>query len=194
MAKPHPLVEKTLSIVVALRGFKNVNWNTAKEMVGKASFKIDLQQITPKTIRPNDVLQAQKILTQKTNTMLTPENVQLHSEGAALLLIWAANMIKLYACWKKIGPPVKEIKQPLKYEDMKQITSRTKVMLKNKQGVTESETKEFKKKAIQFKNDGHTAQKAEMKVGNIGQYQTTKKMIFDPEKSSLQPQYVEEKK
>ena len=42
MAKPHPLVEKTLSIVVALRGFKNVNWNTAKEMVGKASLKIDL--------------------------------------------------------------------------------------------------------------------------------------------------------
>ena len=75
MAKPHPLVEKTLSIVVALRGFKNVNWNTAKEMVGKASFKIDLQQITPKTIRPNDILQAQKILTQKTNSMLTPENV-----------------------------------------------------------------------------------------------------------------------
>ena len=51
--------------------------------------------------------------------MLTPENVQLHSEGAALLLIWSANLIKLYACWKKLGPPVKEIKQPLKYDDMK---------------------------------------------------------------------------
>ena len=42
-AKPHPLVEKTLAIVVALRGFKHVNWNTAKEMVGKPSFKVDLQ-------------------------------------------------------------------------------------------------------------------------------------------------------
>ena len=43
-------------------------------------------------------------------------------------------------------------------------------MLKNKQGVTEAETKEFKAKAIKFKNEGHTAQKADMKVGNIGQY------------------------
>jgi len=29
--------------------------------------------------------------------MLTPENVQMHSQGAAFLLVWAANMIKLYA-------------------------------------------------------------------------------------------------
>ena len=42
MSKPNPLVEKTLHIVVALRGFKHVNWNTAKEMVGKPSFKVDL--------------------------------------------------------------------------------------------------------------------------------------------------------
>lgn len=35
--------------------------------------------------------------------MLTPENVQLHSEAAALLLIWSANVIKLYACLKKLG-------------------------------------------------------------------------------------------
>jgi hypothetical protein len=32
--------------------------------------------------------------------MLTPENLQLHSEAAALLLIWAANLIKHYACHK----------------------------------------------------------------------------------------------
>jgi hypothetical protein len=42
MAKPHPLIEKALSIVVALRGFKQVNWNTAKEMMAKPSFKIEL--------------------------------------------------------------------------------------------------------------------------------------------------------
>jgi hypothetical protein len=29
--------------------------------------------------------------------------VSLHSEGAALLLVWAANLIKLYACNKKLG-------------------------------------------------------------------------------------------
>ena len=32
--------------------------------------------------------------------MLTPENVQIHSQGAAFLLVWAANMIKLYAATK----------------------------------------------------------------------------------------------
>jgi hypothetical protein len=32
--------------------------------------------------------------------MLTPENLQLHSEAAALLLIWAANSIKHFACHK----------------------------------------------------------------------------------------------
>ena len=42
MSKPNILVEKTLQIVTALRGFKHVNWNTAKEMIGKQSFKIDL--------------------------------------------------------------------------------------------------------------------------------------------------------
>ena len=73
MTKPNNLVEKTLQIVIALRGFKLINWNTAKEMLGKPSFKIDLQQLSPRVMRPADVLQAQKILTQKTNTMLTPE-------------------------------------------------------------------------------------------------------------------------
>jgi hypothetical protein len=67
MAKPSPLVEKTMNIVVALRGFKHVNWNTAKEMLGKPSFKIDLMQMTPKTLRAPDVLRAQLILTEKTN-------------------------------------------------------------------------------------------------------------------------------
>ena len=104
-AKPHPLVEKTLNIVVCLRGFKNINWNTAKDMLGKQSFKVDLMQITPKTLRAPDVLKAQQILTQKTNNLLTPENVQLHSEAAALLLIWSANIIKLYACYKRLGNP-----------------------------------------------------------------------------------------
>jgi len=74
-SKPNPLVEKTLNVVIALRGFKHINWNTSKEALGKQSFKIDLMQMTPKTMRPADVLAAQKILTQKTNTMLTPENV-----------------------------------------------------------------------------------------------------------------------
>ena len=73
MAKPHPLVEKVLSIVVALRGFKHVNWNTAKEMLTKPSFKVDLLQVSPNSLKGSDVLRAQQILTEKTNSMLTPE-------------------------------------------------------------------------------------------------------------------------
>ena len=59
MSKPHPLVEKVLQIVCALKGFKQNNWNTAKEMISKSSFKIELQQINPKTLRPTEVLRAQ---------------------------------------------------------------------------------------------------------------------------------------
>jgi hypothetical protein len=29
--------------------------------------------------------------------------VSLYSEGAALLLVWSANIIKNYACYKKFG-------------------------------------------------------------------------------------------
>ena len=150
--------------------------------------------MSPKTMRPADVLTAQKILTQKTNTMLTPENVQLHSEGAALLLIWAANMIKLYACWKKVGPPKQEVKTALKTEDMQKITNRTKVMLKNKQLGQESETKEFRAKAIKFKTEGVSATtKHEKTTGNIGTFQKTKKMIFNPESDALHAEYVDDK-
>jgi hypothetical protein len=42
IVKPNELVEKTMLIVVALRGYKNIYWNTAKEMLSKASFKMDL--------------------------------------------------------------------------------------------------------------------------------------------------------
>ena len=35
--------------------------------------------------------------------MLTPENVSIHSKGAAFMLVWAANIIKLYAATKWLG-------------------------------------------------------------------------------------------
>lgn len=56
MTKPNILVEKTLSVVIALRGFKHINWNTAREMLGKPSFKIDLMQLNHKTMRAVNVL------------------------------------------------------------------------------------------------------------------------------------------
>lgn len=140
MSKPHPLVEKTLSIVAAIRGFKQLNWNTSKEMISRQSFKMELMQVDFKTLRPTEVLRAQGILTQKTNSMLTPENVQLHSEGAALLLIWTANMIKMYAICVKIGIQPEEhnrntikLDQNANLDDFHKISTRTKVMLKKEQ-------------------------------------------------------------
>lgn len=55
------------------------------------------------TAKAEDIYRAQQILVQKTNNLLTPENVQIHSQGAAFLLVWAANFIKLYATTKWLG-------------------------------------------------------------------------------------------
>lgn len=44
ISKPHVLVEKTMQIVCALRGFKNLNWANARELLGKASLKVELKQ------------------------------------------------------------------------------------------------------------------------------------------------------
>lgn len=63
IAKPHPMVEKCMQIVCALNGYKQLNWNTAKELLSKPQLKVDLMQITPQTLKPADVLKAQQILT-----------------------------------------------------------------------------------------------------------------------------------
>ena len=71
--------------------------------------------------------------------MLTPENVQIHSQGAALLLVWAANTIKQYAAYKWVGDDL--IKKPqafsnltasYKKKDLQQITIETKIALRQK--------------------------------------------------------------
>lgn len=62
MAKPHPLIEKTMQIVCALRGMKQLSWNGAKELIGRQSIKVELLGLTPKNVRPQDVLRAQQIL------------------------------------------------------------------------------------------------------------------------------------
>ena len=66
------------------------------------------------SLKPEDVLRAQNVLIDKTNFMLTPENLQMHSQGAALLLIWAANLIKNYAAFKFLGDELKLHKEPYK--------------------------------------------------------------------------------
>ena len=65
-----------------------------------------------------------------------------------MLLIWAANMIKLYACHKKLVPKDEVPTKPLKYEDLQRISNRTRVQLKKNQITLDHETKEAKKKAI----------------------------------------------
>jgi len=42
ITKPNFMIDKTLQIVCALKGFKNLNWNTAREALGKQAFKVEL--------------------------------------------------------------------------------------------------------------------------------------------------------
>ena len=137
IAKPHPLIEKTMQIVCALRGFKNLNWSTARDFLAKNSLKVELKQINSESIKSEDVLRAQQVLVQKTNIMLTPENVQIHSQGAALLLVWAANIIKHYAAlkWlgddvKKSGPQYANLSPEYRRRDLQQITIETKIAMR----------------------------------------------------------------
>ncbi len=44
MAKPNILVEVTMRIVCALRGFKTLTWATARDFLGKPSLIIELKQ------------------------------------------------------------------------------------------------------------------------------------------------------
>lgn len=59
ITKPNFMIEKTMQIVCALKGFKNLNWNTAKETLGKQSFKVELMQLNVATLKSHDVLRAQ---------------------------------------------------------------------------------------------------------------------------------------
>lgn len=50
-----------------------MNWANARDILGRSSFKVELKQTNYETLKGEDVLRAQSILIQKTNTMLTPE-------------------------------------------------------------------------------------------------------------------------
>ena len=58
ISKPHPMIEKTMQIVCCLKGFKHLNWNTAKELLSRQSLKVELMTTTPKTLKAVDVLKA----------------------------------------------------------------------------------------------------------------------------------------
>jgi hypothetical protein len=62
--------------------------------------------------------------------LLLIQNVSLHSEGAALLLVWTANLVKLYACSKKLGDTVNENMKhniSLDLDEVQKVTARTKL-------------------------------------------------------------------
>jgi hypothetical protein len=71
----------------------------------------------------------------------------LHSEAAALLLIWAANQIKMYACHKKLGP-MPETAPIIKPDELSRVTNKTKVILKNKRDEEEQQKKADAAKAL----------------------------------------------
>lgn len=89
--------------------------------------------------------------------MLTPENLQLHSEAAALLLIWAANMIKAYACYKKLGLSLaQDTVEPIKMDQYPVISKNTKIMLHKTQEEMVKANKEAAIKAVKIKQTGIT--------------------------------------
>ena len=59
ISKPHVLIEKSMQIVMALRGFKNLNWANARDLLGRPSLKVDLKQTNFQTLKPEDVNRAQ---------------------------------------------------------------------------------------------------------------------------------------
>lgn len=157
IAKPHPLIEKTLQILCALRGFKNLSWSTSRDLLGKNSFKIEMKQMTAQNMKSEAVYRAQQILVQKTNTLLTPENVQIHSQGAALLLVWAANAIKNYAAFKYLGDELKLAKAP--YANLKP----SGFARRDLQGITietKLQVREQRRKEMEAYDKGHAKEEA----------------------------------
>ena len=61
ISKPNPIIEKTLQIVLSLKGFKNLSWATAKEFLGRKSIRIELKQVLSANqnfIKGEDILRA----------------------------------------------------------------------------------------------------------------------------------------
>lgn len=58
LSKPNSMVEKTLQIVCALKGFKNLSWATAKDLLARATFKMELKQTSYMSLKSDDVFRA----------------------------------------------------------------------------------------------------------------------------------------
>jgi hypothetical protein len=58
MIKPNPMIEKTISIICALKGYKSTSWTTARDFLARPSAKAELMECSPSTLRAEDVLRA----------------------------------------------------------------------------------------------------------------------------------------
>lgn len=76
----------------------------------------------------------------------------MHSEGAALLLVWAANLIKFYACTKYLGEldqsqGIANTSPRLDMDEVHRISARTKIMVRKDQegnfDIIDSKSKEI---------------------------------------------------
>jgi hypothetical protein len=94
----------------------------------------------------------------------------LHSEAAALLLIWAANIIKLYACWKRLGPPPEKATSIIKMDEMDRVTNKTKVILKTRHGEVEAKKKADAEKAMKLKKEGIFKYEPKEKQSSVGHF------------------------
>jgi hypothetical protein len=104
--------------------------------------------------------------------------VEAHSEAAALLLIWAANQIKQYACSITLGiQPDEANASVIKMDDMHKVSTRTKVNLKKEARKCKTERQKGKTDAKEALN-ASPMRSPEKSKGIFGQFLPAKKADF----------------
>jgi len=119
--------------------------------------------------------------------------VSIHSEAAALLLVWAANLIKLYACTKRLGIleiTASSITGPggsLNLDEIQRIQARTKIMVRRElEGKRQQEREEEALRAEQV-NEQPVGRSALSTNKNIGHFLQNKQMIYKAEENAILP-------
>ncbi len=109
-----------------------------------------------------------------------------------MLLIWAANQIKLYACYKKVGAP--QVKPTVyKTDELSRIANKTKVILKNKKDEDEVMKKADAAKALKLRKEGISKLPPKDKTITLGHFVQTKKAVFSTEHEGIiEPELVKE--
>lgn len=101
-------------------------------------------------------------------------------------------MIKLYACFKRLGPPADKQTSILKTDDLSRIANKTKVILKNKKEEDEQLKKAEASKALKLKKEGIFKYQPKEKSNTLGHFLPSKKIVFSTENSGLETDLVSE--